>query len=90
MGLTPSRWQSENGKAWLRDSYIPFSTGVRVCIGAGFAMVEGPLLLSLLLKSFCFEALSEHVPMPFAHLTVRSNAGIWPKIHPRSAKFGAT
>ena len=89
-GFDPSRWHSENGKACLRDAYIPFSTGARVCIGAGFAMVEGPLLLSLLLKSFRFEALSEHRPTPVAHLTVRSNAGIWLKIHPRSAESGAT
>lgn len=89
-GFDPSRWHSENGKACLRNAYIPFSTGARVCIGAGFAMVEGPLLLSLLLKSFRFEALSEHRPTPVAHLTVRSNAGIWLKIHPRSAEFGAT
>jgi hypothetical protein len=53
-------------------------------------MVEGLLLLSLLLKNFHFEALSEHRPTPVAHLTLRSNAGIWLKIHPRSAEFGAT
>jgi cytochrome P450 len=89
-GFDPSCWRSENGKACLRDAYIPFSTGVRVCVGAGFAMVEGPLLFSLLLKNFRFESVSEHRPTRIAYLAVRSNAGIWLKIHPRSAEFGAT
>ena len=49
-GFDPARWHTENGKACQRDAYIPFSTGPRVCIGAGFAMVEGPLLLSMFQK----------------------------------------
>ena len=69
---------------------ISRSHPVHVSVLAPVAMVEGSLLLSLLLKSFRFDALSEHRPTPVAHLTVRSNAGIWLKIHPRSAEFRTT
>ena len=89
-GFDPARWHTENGKACQRDAYIPFSTGPRVCIGAGFAMVEGPLLLSMLVKNFRFEALPRHRPTPVAHLTVRSKSGIWLNIHPRSGEYGVT
>ncbi|MCF2903693.1 cytochrome P450 [Octadecabacter sp. CECT 8868] len=72
----PTRWGTENGKACQRDAYIPFSAGPRVCTGAGFAMVEGALLLSMLVRRFKFE-LTDRTPVPVAHLTVRSKDGIW-------------
>jgi len=74
-GFDPARWGTENGKACQRDAYIPFSAGPRVCTGAGFAMVEGTLLLSMLVREFRFE-LTEDVPIPVAHLTVRAKEGI--------------
>jgi hypothetical protein len=38
-------------------------------------MVEGPLLLSILVRRFQFE-LTDRVPVPVAHLTVRAKDGI--------------
>ncbi|WP_108858686.1 cytochrome P450 [Ruegeria sp. Alg231-54] len=73
----PTRWGTENGKTCQRNAYIPFSTGSRVCPGAGFAMIEGPLLLSMLLRHFRFELVAGQTPVPVAHLTVRSKDGIW-------------
>lgn len=82
-GFDPGRWQTENGKSCQREAYIPFSTGARVCPGAGFAMVEGPLVLSMLLKKFRFELIDGKVPVPVAHLTVRARDGIWLKVSNR-------
>ncbi|MCA0926932.1 cytochrome P450 [Ruegeria profundi] len=73
----PTRWDTENGKTCQRKAYIPFSAGPRVCTGTGFAMVEGPLLLSMLLRNFRFELVEGRTPVPVAHLTVRSKDGIW-------------
>jgi cytochrome P450 len=73
----PDRWGTENGKTCQREAYIPFSAGSRVCTGAGFAMVEGPLILSMLLRSYRIEPVSGRTPRPVAHLTVRSRDGIW-------------
>jgi len=73
----PDRWQTEAGRACGRDAFIPFSTGARVCPGAGFAMVEGPLLLAMLVIAFRFETVAGRVPVPVAHLTVRAKDGIW-------------
>ena len=83
-GFDPTRWGTENGKECQRNAYIPFSAGPRVCTGAGFAMVEGPLLLAMLLRRFKFE-LTDKVPVPVAHLTVRAKDGIWLKVSARSA-----
>ncbi len=79
-GFDPMRWSTENGRACQREAYIPFSTGPRVCTGAGFAMVEGPLILSMLLRHFRFEEIQGKTPVPVAHLTVRSKDGIWLRV----------
>lgn len=79
-GFDPARFRSENGRACLRSAYMPFSAGQRVCTGAGFAMIEGPLLLAMLARRFRFEAMEDRPAMPVAHLTVRGKDGIWLKI----------
>ncbi|MEL6449741.1 MAG: cytochrome P450 [Pseudomonadota bacterium] len=76
-GFDPGRWHTENGKACQRDAYIPFSAGARVCTGAGFAMVEGPLLLARLLRDRAVTTVPGRDPVPVAHLTVRAENGIW-------------
>ena len=83
-GFDPTRWDTENGKSCQREAYIPFSAGPRVCTGAGFAMAEGVLLLSMLVRAFEFEPIPDLIPVPVAHLTVRSKDGIWLKIRKRT------
>ena len=77
----PGRWETENGKSCARSAYIPFSAGSRVCPGAGFAMVEGPLMLSLILRDHRLEAVAP--PVPVARLTVRGQDGVRVRISPR-------
>jgi len=73
-GFDPARWQTENGKACQRNAFIPFSAGARVCPGAGFAMIEGPLILSRILRDY--QITVGPAPVPVAHLTVRAKDGI--------------
>ncbi|MCK4861252.1 MAG: cytochrome P450 [Rhodobacteraceae bacterium] len=80
--FNPYRWHTDNGKARKRDAFIPFSAGPRVCPGAGFGRIEGVLMLAMFLKAFRFET-ADAVPIPVAHLTVRSAAGIYLCITPR-------
>ncbi len=82
-GFDPTRWYSENGRKCAREAYIPFSAGARVCTGAGFAMLEGPLLLSMLLRAFRFTRVEGRDPVPVAHLTVRAKDGIWLRVEAR-------
>ncbi len=82
-GFDPNRWQTENGQKCQRDAYMPFSAGARVCTGAGFAMVEGVLILSRILRDYRVEAVEGRVPRPVAHLTVRAADGIWLRLSRR-------
>lgn len=70
-GFDPDRWAARP-----QSPYLPFSTGPRVCPGAGFAMIEGPLLLALLVRDVIFSPGDSVPPVPVAHLTVRSLDGI--------------
>ena len=81
----PARWATENGKSCAREAYMPFSSGPRVCTGAGFAMVEGVLLLASFCRAFRMETVGGRVPEPVAHLTVRARDGIWLRFVPREA-----
>lgn len=79
----PGRWATANGRACQRSAYIPFSAGPRVCTGAGFAMVEGVVLLAALLRAYRVTVAEGRRPVPVAHLTVRSRDGIWLRFTPR-------
>jgi cytochrome P450 len=72
----PARWQTDAGRQSARDAYIPFSAGPRVCPGAGFAMLEGVLMLAAILRRVRVAPDDGPRPVPVAHLTVRAANGI--------------
>jgi cytochrome P450 len=78
-GFDPDRWGGEVPQG----GYLPFSRGPRVCPGAGFAMLEGTLMLAHLVRVFRFEPVDGKVPVPVAHLTVRAQDGIWLRVSRR-------
>ncbi len=82
-GFDPDRWQTETARDSARGGYLPFSSGPRVCPGAGFAMLEGVLLLAHLVRAFRFEPVAGREPVPVAHLTVRAKDGLWLKVSRR-------
>ncbi|SNT76463.1 cytochrome P450 [Paracoccus seriniphilus] len=81
----PGRWDSEAGKASASKAYIPFSAGQRVCPGAGFAMLEGVLMLSRITAAYHLTP-TDQTPVPVARLTVRGRNGIMLRLTPRAPK----
>ncbi|WP_294930688.1 cytochrome P450 [uncultured Paracoccus sp.] len=78
----PDRWDTENGKTCQREAFIPFSAGPRACPGAGFAMVEGPLLLAAIISAFRIKPGAAR-PVPVLRMTLRGRDGIRLRLTPR-------
>ncbi|EEX15972.1 cytochrome P450 family protein [Citreicella sp. SE45] len=82
-GFDPARWGTGNGRQCQREAYMPSSAGPRVCTGAGFAMVEGVLMLSLILRDLKLSPVEGRVPEPVAFLTLRARDGIHLRVDKR-------
>jgi cytochrome P450 len=79
----PDRYDDDRSRDSLRQAYLPFGMGPRVCMGAAFALQEAALILSSLVRDFRLEAVSGHVPLPVGRLTIRSANGVRLKLHAR-------
>ena len=77
--------QYEQNRAALRDAYLPFGMGARVCIGNAFALQEAVLILALVLRNFELLPVPSRTPQPVGRLTIRSSNGIWLTLCPRKA-----
>lgn len=78
----PARWDTPEGKASARDAFMPFSAGQRVCPGAGFAMMEGVVMLARITRAFRLSP-GDITPIPVARLTVRGRDGIMIRLERR-------
>jgi cytochrome P450 len=70
----PERWLDGSTARLPKYAYIPFGGGPRVCIGERFAMMEGVLVLTTLLRRFRFEMAGPD-PVPFPSITLRPDGG---------------
>ncbi len=80
--FNPDRYDSGDAAAdqstreSLRQAYLPFGMGPRVCIGTAFALQEASLILASFCREFRVVPVPGHVPEPVGRLTVRSANGI--------------
>ncbi|PYQ26390.1 MAG: cytochrome P450 [Acidobacteria bacterium] len=79
----PSRFTSEAKLARPKFAYFPFGAGPRICIGEGFAWMEGVLLLATLAQRWSMELISRDVE-PKASITLRPRGGIKVRLHANS------
>jgi cytochrome P450 len=72
----PDRFAADRVKARSRYAFLPFGGGPRVCIGAGFAMIEAAIILAALVRAFSFQPIAGHRPKPVAKITLRPSGGM--------------
>jgi cytochrome P450 len=70
----PRRWIE--GPEPERHAFLPFGAGPRMCIGEGFAMAEGRLLLATLARRWRFEPDPSHRVQLQPVITLRPRTGI--------------
>lgn len=82
--FSPSRWETINPTAY---EYNPFSAGPRICIGAGFAMMEIKVILAMLLQRYRLEFVPKRPVDRTGAIVMRPKHGLWMKIHPQDRQF---
>lgn len=74
--FNPDRYDGDASREALKQAYLPFGMGPRVCMGAAFALQEATLILAQLVRHHRLEAVPGHVPQPVGRLTIRSANGV--------------
>jgi cytochrome P450 len=72
----PDRWREERAAKVPRFAYFPFGGGPRVCIGAGFAMMEATLLLAAIAQRFRMHLSPGQRVEAMGSITLRPKNGI--------------
>lgn len=80
----PARFAPEAVKARHRFAYIPFNAGPRSCIGSGFAMMEGTLVLAMIARAFRLDPVSGHDIVPVGLVSLRPKGGMPMTLSPRA------
>jgi cytochrome P450 len=68
-GFDPSRFVDSVDRS--RYAYLPFGGGRRICIGAGFAMLEATVILAMIARRYRLDLLPHTSVRPRAEITLR-------------------
>lgn len=79
----PERFLPEREAARAKGAWAPFSLGPRVCIGNYFALLEGPIVLSTLMRGARFEIDPQRTIEPEMFATLRPAGGVPARVHLR-------
>jgi cytochrome P450 len=79
----PDRFTPEAARARHRFAYLPFGAGPRICIGAGFALLEAVAILAVLVRSLRIAVPEDHVPALRLRITLRPAGGLPARVSPR-------
>lgn len=85
LGFFPERFLEPQDSERPRSSYIPFGVGKRVCIGAGFAMLEAVLALATIANTHRLDLLGGIDLRPRADMSLRPRGEVPMRVSRRPA-----
>ena len=80
----PQRWETIHPSGY---EYNPFSAGPRLCIGAGFAMMEIKIVLAMLLQRFRLQLLPQHRIERTGVIVLMPKYGMPMQVYPQDRQF---
>jgi cytochrome P450 len=80
----PDRWRDARTEGLHRFAYAPFGGGPRLCIGQGFAMMEGILLVATIAQRARFSLPAGHRLELVPSVTLRPKGGMPVRVERRS------
>ncbi len=86
----PERFAPDQEAKRPRYAYFPFGGGPRMCIGNGFSMTEGALVLACLLRRFRFRMRSQEPVGMKPLVTLRPKGGMWMTVSEESHSLAET
>jgi cytochrome P450 len=82
----PERWTPEAKESRPKFSYFPFGGGPRICIGEGFAWMEGILVLATMAQRWKLRLVPGHHIELQPLVTLRPKHGMKMKLEPIRSK----
>jgi cytochrome P450 len=83
--FNPQRWETISPSIY---EYCPFSAGSRVCIGAGFAMMEIKIVLALLLQRYRLQFIPQVTVDQTGVIVMSPRRGMPMQVHPQDRAWG--
>jgi len=80
----PRRWESIEPSAY---EYLPFGAGSRMCLGAGFAMLESKIVLAMILQRYRLALTPDARIDRFLNITLSPQPGMPMLVHPQDRAF---
>lgn len=84
----PERWTKAFTKKLPDYAYFPFGGGPRLCLGAGFAMLEAILIVATMAQKYRFTLVPDQMIEPEYTLTLQSKHGLKVILEEREAPTG--
>jgi cytochrome P450 len=79
----PERFMGERAHEHPRGAYMPFGAGRRVCIGAGFSILEATLITAMIAQRFTLDLAPGARVTPETTITLRPRRGLPMTLHHR-------
>jgi cytochrome P450 len=86
----PDRFLPERSESRPKFVYFPFGGGPRLCIGAGLASLEAPLIVASILQKIDFDLPAGGEVATSPRISLRPKGTVWLRLRPLAERLGTS